>query len=180
MSETSPTTKVVDESTIREIFARLDNREAFFADPEGTWIDRPHYRVFAQSLEMHTRDDVLAWFRGLFDSMPDLHVEVEEVVMAGEPGHERATVRWRFTGTFSGAPYMGIDPTGRRVDFHGIDLLTFEDGRVAANNVYYDQLTFDREIGMLPLEGSSSDKLMLSAFNLVTRGRAAIQERTGR
>ena len=55
----------------------------------------------------------MAWFQGFFDAMPDLHMEVEDVAVAGEPGRERVTVRWRITGTFSGAPYMGIEPTGR-------------------------------------------------------------------
>jgi predicted ester cyclase len=178
MPEPKAPTKVVDEATIREIFARFSSRESFFADPEGTWIDRPHYRVFAQNLEMHTREDVVAWFRALFDAVPDLRVDVEEVVLGGEPGHERATVRWRATGTFSGASYMGLEPTGRRVDIHGIDLLSFEDGRVAGNNIYYDQLTFARQIGMLPPEGSAGDKAMTSAFNLLTKGRAAIRERS--
>ncbi len=178
MPETKPETKVVDEARIREMFSRFDSRESFFADPEGRWIDRPHYRVFAENLEMHTRDEVVAWFRGLFDAVPDLHMDVEEVVVAGEPGHERATVRWRITGTFSGAPYMGIEPTGRPVDIHGMDLLSFEDGRIAGNNVYYDQLTFARQVGVLPSEGSVGEKAMTGAVNLVTKGRAAIRERS--
>jgi ketosteroid isomerase-like protein len=179
MPETKAPTTVTDEAKIRALFARFSSRESFFEDPEGTWIDRPHYRVFAQNVEMHTRDEVVAWFRSLFDAVPDLRVDVEEVVIAGEPGHERATVRWRLTGTFSGAPYMGIEPPGRPMDLRGIDLLTFEDGRVAGNNVYFDQLAFAREIGMLPSEGSIGDKLMLNTFNLAIKGRAAIRERTG-
>ncbi|MBV9425468.1 MAG: ester cyclase [Solirubrobacterales bacterium] len=178
MPETKAQTKVVDEAKIRDVFARFDSRESFFADPEARWIDRPHYRVFAQNLEMRTRDEVVAWFRGLFDAVPDLHMDVEEVVVAGEPGRERATVRWRITGTFSGSPYMGIEPTGRPVDIRGMDLLSFEDGRVAGNNIYYDQLTFARQIGMLPSEGSVGDKAITGAFNLVTKGRAAIRERS--
>jgi steroid delta-isomerase-like uncharacterized protein len=179
MPKTDAATRIMDEATIREIFARFDDRESFFADPEGTWIDRPYYRVFAQNLEMHARDEVVAWFRGLFDAVPDLHMEVEDVVVAGEPGHERVTVRWRLTGTFSGSPYMGIEPTGRPVDIRGMDLLGIEDGRIAGNNVYYDQLTFARQIGMLPPEGSLGDRMMTNAFNLVTKGRAAVRERSG-
>ena len=54
------------------MFGRFNDREAFFADVEGTWIDRPHYRVYPQDLEMNTRDEVVAWFRAFFDSLPDL------------------------------------------------------------------------------------------------------------
>ncbi|MGB0095399.1 MAG: ester cyclase [Solirubrobacteraceae bacterium] len=177
MAETDTAARVVDEDTIRALFARFNDREAFFADPESTWIDRPHYRVFAQDLEMNSRDEIVQWFRGLFDAVPDLHMEVEDVAVAGEPGRERVTVRWHITGTFAGAPYVGIEPTGRPLSLHGMDLIDIESGRVAGNNVYYDQLTFARQIGMLPREGSLGDTLMTSAFNLATKGRAAVRQR---
>jgi steroid delta-isomerase-like uncharacterized protein len=176
MAETETARVIVDEATVRDLFGRFNDREAFFADPEGTWIDRPHYRVFAQNREMNTRDEVVGWFRSLFDAVPDLHMEVEDVAVAGEPGRERVTVRWHITGTFSGAPYVGIEPTGRAIDLRGMDLIHFQDGRVAGNNIYYDQLTFARQIGMLPPEGSFGDRLMTNAFNLVTKGRAAIRQ----
>jgi steroid delta-isomerase-like uncharacterized protein len=178
MAETDTATRVVDEALVRALFARFNDREAFFADPEATWIDRPLYRIFAQDLEMNTREDVVAWFRSFFDAMPDLHMEVEEVVVAGDPGSERVTVRWHITGTFSGAPYMGIEPTGRSIDLRGMDLIHLEDGRVAGNNIYYDQLAFARQIGMLPAEGSLGDRLMTGALNLVTRGRTTVRARS--
>jgi steroid delta-isomerase-like uncharacterized protein len=178
MAETELAATVIDEALIRALFARFNDREAFFADPDGTWVDRPHYRVFAQSLEMHTREEVVAWFRGFFDAVPDLHMDVEDVTIAGEPGRERVTVRWHITGTFSGAPYMGIQPTGRPVDLRGMDLIDVEDGRVAGNNIYYDQLTFARQVGMLPAEGSQGDRLMTGVFNLVTKARAAVRQRS--
>ena len=113
MADTGAATTVVDEETVRALFSTFNDREAFFTDPQATWIDRPHYRIVAQNLEMHAREEVVAWFRSFFDAMPDLHMEVEDVAVAGEPGRERVTVRWRITGTFSGAVYMGIEPTGR-------------------------------------------------------------------
>lgn len=180
MAKSDTAVRVVDESTIRALFARFNDREAFFADPEGTWVDRPHYQVFAQNLEMNTREEVVTWFRGLFDAVPDLRMEVEDVAVAGQPGRERVTVRWRITGTLSGAPYMGIEPTGGRVDLRGMDLIDTEDGRIAGNHVYYDQLSFARQIGMLPPEGSRGDRLMTNAFNLLTKGRATIRERARR
>lgn len=172
--------RVVDEPTVRALFARFDDRQAFFADPAGTWIERPLYRVLAQNREMTTREEVVSWFGELFDAVPDLHMEVEEVVIAGEPGRERVTVRWHITGTFSGSPYVGIEPTGRPVDLRGMDLIDVQDGRVAGNHIYYDQLTFARQIGMLPSEGSLGDRLMTSAFNLVTKARAKVEKRSGR
>lgn len=177
MGQAETATPTIDEALVRALFERFNDRQAFFADPEATWIDRPHYRIFAQDLEMNTREEVVAWFRGFFDAVPDLHMEVEDVVVAGEPGRERVTVRWHVTGTFSGKPYLGIEPTGRPIDLNGMDLIQIEDGRVAGNNVYYDQLAFARQIGMLPPEGSIGDRVMTSALNLVTKGRTRLRSR---
>jgi steroid delta-isomerase-like uncharacterized protein len=177
MGQAEAAIRAIDEADVRELFARFNDRAAFFADPKRTWIDRPHYRVFSQGLEMNTREEVVAWFESFFDAVPDLHMEVEEVVVAGEPGRERVTVRWHVTGTFSGAPYLGIEPTGRPVDLRGMDLIDVEDGRVAANNIYYDQLAFARQAGLLPAEGSIGDRLMTRAFNLATRARSALPGR---
>lgn len=180
MAETEAALQVVDEESVCDLFASFSDRDAFFADPEGTWIDRPRYRIAAQDLAMNSREEVVTWFQGLFDAVPDLHMEVEDVAIAGDPGRERVTVRWRMTGTFSGAPYLGIEPTGRSIDLRGMDLIDIEDGRVAGNNIYYDQLAFARQIGMLPAGGSLGDRLMTRAFNLVTKGRAKVRERSRR
>ena len=128
---------------------------------------------------MSTRAEVIAWFRDLFDALPDLRMAVEEVAMSGEPGRERVTVRWHLTGTFSGASYLGIEPTGRRIDLRGMDLIGVEDRRIATNRIYYDQLTFARQIGMLPAEDSLGDRLMTRAFNLLARSRAKLGKRAG-
>jgi steroid delta-isomerase-like uncharacterized protein len=171
------TSHAIDESYVREVFGRFNDRAAFFADPEGTWIDHPRYRVIPDALEMNTREEVLAWFRAYFDALPDLTMEVEEVVIAGEAGRERVTVRWHVQATFAGAPLMGIEPTGRRVDMRGMDLIEMQDGRVAGNTIYYDGLSLARQIGLLPAAGSAGDQLLTRAFNALTQIRGRIGSR---
>ncbi len=145
------------------------------ADTEGTWIDRPRYRVVPQNLEMTTRDEIVSWFRGFFDLMPDLRVEVEDVVVAGAPGRERVTLRWHLSGTHTGEPFMGIAATGRPIHVCGMDLLDFEAGRLAGNCISFDQLSFAQQAGMLLPEGSLRDRLLIRAFNFVVRGRAGLR-----
>ena len=74
-------------------------------------------------------------------------------------------------GHFTGAPFMDIEPTGRRVDIRGVDLLEIEDGQIVSNAAYYDGAAFARQVGMLPSEGSGADRAMKGAFNAVTRLR---------
>ena len=167
--------RFVDEQVLREMFGRFNDRRAFFADPEGSWIERPRYRVIPQNLEMNTRAEVLSFFGGFFDSLPDLHVEVEDVVVAGQPGRERATLRWHLVGTHTGEPFMGIAATGSAVELCGMDLLDFENGRIAGNCIYFDQLGFARQVGMLPPERSRRDRLLTGAFNLTVRARRLLR-----
>src|SRR5688572_28938416 len=49
------------------------------------------------------------------DAFPDLHVDVEDVLVDGD----RSAVRFTFSGTHE-RPYIGFEPTGKRVLFKGI------------------------------------------------------------
>jgi hypothetical protein len=41
-----------------------------------------------------------------------------------------------------------------------MDLIDFQDRRVAANAIYYDGLSFARQVGLLPAAGSLADRMM--------------------
>lgn len=45
---------------------------------------------------------------------------------------------------------------------------------VRHNTIYYDGLAFARQIGLLPREGSATDKAMTAAFNASTDIRARL------
>src|SRR5204862_1441422 len=71
------------------------------------------------------------WFgEMLFRAFPDLAMEVVDMVAYGE----KAAVRWRATGTFTGpVRFEGLDPTGGRMEIEGLDLLTILDGLIREN-----------------------------------------------
>lgn len=117
--------------------------------------------------------EVERFFGELFAAVPDCEMTVERVVADSS----RAAVEWRMTGTFSGAPFQGIDPTGRRLELRGIDLLEVEDGEIKRNTVHYDGASFARQLGLLPPRDSGAERAMKSAFNAVTRIRKAVNER---
>jgi hydroxyacylglutathione hydrolase len=110
-------------------------------------------------------EDVRTFFAQTFEAMPDMRFEVLDVVAA----RNQAAVRWHATGTFCGAPFEGIEPTGARIELEGIDMLTVEDGKIQHNNAYYDSGQFARAVGLLPPQDSPTERRMASAFNLRTR-----------
>ena len=85
-------------------------------------------------------------------------------------------MQWRATGTFTGAPFQGIEPTGRRIELRGTDCLEIDDdGKITRNTAAYDGAAFARGIGMLPPENSGAEKAMRGAFNAVTKLRKAVE-----
>jgi steroid delta-isomerase-like uncharacterized protein len=165
---TAPT---ANEQRARDIFRRLfDDRD--LTDPGSFWADGLAARLHALDLTLHGPDGMAGFFTSLFAAVPDFSMEIEEVV-AHEHG---ATIRWRARGTFDGAPWQGIEATGSRVDLPGVDVMHFDaEGRVAANEVYYDGAEFARQIGMLPNRGSAADRAVLGAFNAATKARRRLR-----
>lgn len=119
------------------------------------------------------RDEVRSYFASLFAAVPDLHIDV--VNIAG--GGNTVLVRWHLTGTFSGAPWMGIEPTGSHLEIDGADCFIVRDGKIAENFVVYDQLRFARQIELLPPEGSLVDRMLLKSFNVRTRLRTRLRRK---
>jgi steroid delta-isomerase-like uncharacterized protein len=113
---------------------------------------------------------VRAFFEQLFAAVPDLSLTPVRILA----GDDHATVQWRMTGTFSGSPFEGVHPTGRRVELKGVDVMHIVDGLLVDNTIYYDGLSFTRQIGMLPDAGSRGDRAMVAAFNAQTDLRSKL------
>src|ERR671911_550678 len=89
----------------------------------------------------------------------------------------RKAVERRVEGTFDGAPYMGLEPTGSHVELRGIDLIELENGQITSLTAYFDSSSYARQIGLLPADGSGTDRAMKTAFNAATKLRRAVAER---
>jgi steroid delta-isomerase-like uncharacterized protein len=161
--------KAVEEK-VRAYFEAMDNRDA--AAMVSHWREDGVEDVVPVGI-MRGRDELREFFASMFAAMPDARTTVTRLVA----GEQSCAVEWRIEGTFDGAPYMGIEPTGKRVEIRGFDLIEVEDGELASNTAYFDGAGFARQIGMLPADGSGADRAMKSAFNAVTKLRRAVAER---
>ena len=122
---------------------------------------------------MRGRRQIEELFRELFAATPDLETTVLRVVA----GDKQAAVEWRMRGTFDGAPFQGIEPTGKPVEMRGLDMLEVEDGKIRSITGYYDGAEYARQIGMLPPQDSGAERAITTAFNTVTKLRRAVNER---
>ncbi len=79
----------------------------------------------------------------LHKGLPDLRVEVEDIFASGD----RVVVREVNRGTHTG-PLLGVQPTGRRIEFSGINIYRVEDGRVAETWQHIDWHGALRQLGV--------------------------------
>ena len=115
---------------------------------------------------------IKGYFSGLYAAVPDFRIKVERI----SSDESATTVQWRATGTFNGAPFQGIEPTGRSIDIRGVDVIEWDDdGTIKHNDIYYDGAEFARQVGMLPPRDSAADRAITAAFNGATKLRARLQ-----
>jgi hypothetical protein len=95
-------------------------------------------------------------------------------------GEGVVAVEWRNSAIFSGSPFQGVLPTGRRIELRGCDCVEVQDGLIVRNTAYYDGAAMARGIGLLPPQDSGAERMMREAFNGVTRLRRALRARRSR
>jgi ketosteroid isomerase-like protein len=144
---------------------------------ERVWDDHSVQVFIPLQLEVVGAPALRVFFAELFTAMPDLRFVPEAI----HPVDEHTAIgQWWLMGRFSGGPFQGIEPTGRRMQLRGIDVMRFDEGHLRSNETYYDGLSFARQVGLLPPARSAADRAMLAAFNTRTRVRGAMQRRRGR
>ena len=116
------------------------------------------------------RDELRGFLSELFAAMPDASTTITRLIA----GEQDCAVEWRLEGTFNGAPFMGIEPTGSRVELREVSVVDLKDGQIVGITAYFDGASYARQIRMLPPDGSGADRAMKSAFNAVTKLRRAV------
>lgn len=77
-------------------------------------------------------------------AVPDLKVEVQEMMLVGD----RVVGRLRFTGHYTGS-FQGKEGDGRPVDFIATDIYRVANGRIAENWHIEDNLTLLQQLGVV-------------------------------
>ena len=62
---------------------------------------------------------------------------------------DKLVKHWKFKGKHSGV-FFGIQPTGRQVDIDGVTLVRMENGKIAEERDFFDNLEFYQQLGLIP------------------------------
>src|SRR5271166_4831198 len=151
------------EAVARRYFEAIDARDLDLA--VSLWAEGGRENVRGQ-VDVAAPDGVRAFIGELLGALPDLSMQVVSTTTEGE----RCGVQWRLTGTFAGPGQFGaIAPSGMPVELEGFDLLTMRDGLIESNDAFTDSMTFARQVGLMPAQGSGAEARMAQAFNAKTR-----------
>lgn len=86
----------------------------------------------------------LAASKGFHRAVPDVHADVEQMIVSGD----RVVTHLRFTGHFTGT-FNGVQGKGQAVNFIATDIYRVRDGKITDNWHLEDNLTFLQQLGMV-------------------------------
>jgi steroid delta-isomerase-like uncharacterized protein len=93
-------------------------------------------------------DEVREHIGAIFDTWPDIHFEGRQVYARDGV----VTQEWTATATHTNTMRRGdlvAEPTGKTIEWRGVDVIPFEDGLVKRKDVYSDSVSILRQVGLL-------------------------------
>lgn len=134
---------------------QLDAVKTFYerfgaGDMEGaSEVFTPDVETVTPPQSMTGRDAYQAYGGVFKKAFPDARMVIGSTIESGDT----VAVEARFTGTHTAplaSPQGEIPATGRSLDLPFVDLFRFEGGLIASHHVYYDQMTFMVQLGLMP------------------------------
>jgi steroid delta-isomerase-like uncharacterized protein len=93
------------------------------------------------------KDAIRSAITGIFGVFPDLSFEARSQYLR----EDLVVQEWTARGTHEGPMNrsgMTIEPTGRTVEYRGMDIIPIRNGMVARKDVYSDGVTLLRQLGL--------------------------------
>jgi predicted ester cyclase len=87
---------------------------------------------------------VLEASKNFRDAIPDLKAEIEELLVV----HDRAVVRYSFTGHFTGR-FKDLKGDGREISFRAVDIYRVQNGQISDNWHLEDNLSLMQQLGVV-------------------------------
>ena len=105
--------------------------------------------VLPGGITLRGREQVGQYTQAMWAAFPDATLTFRQQILS----NDGAATEVVFSGTHTGpmnTPTGPLPPTGKRVNVHSVSILRFEDGRIASEHVYMDQLELMTQLGLAP------------------------------
>ncbi|MFI8100583.1 ester cyclase [Streptomyces sp. NPDC086023] len=100
--------------------------------------------------ELRGRDEIVEYFRQMMDAMPDGTFEYLYTHEVGDTAADEGFYRGRNTGPLELPSGELLPATHKEVRIRGVDFATAADGKIVNYRLYFDQLEFLDQLGLLP------------------------------
>ncbi|MFI0270649.1 ester cyclase [Streptomyces luteogriseus] len=102
--------------------------------------------------ELRGRDSIVAYRRTMTEAVPGATFEVLHSYEAGDTAIDEGIYRGRNTGPLELPNGETLPPTQKEVRIRGVDIATVRDGRIVDYRLYFDEMDFLGQLGLLPDE----------------------------
>jgi steroid delta-isomerase-like uncharacterized protein len=93
-------------------------------------------------------EEALAHIAGIFDAWPDIEFRTRRLYVR----EDLVVQEWTANATHTRPMRRGelvAEPSGKRVEWEGMDIIPFEGGKVKRKDVYSDSVSILRQVGLL-------------------------------
>ncbi len=93
-------------------------------------------------------EQALAHIARIFESWPDIEFQTRRLYVR----EDLVVQEWTARATHVKALQRGeivAEPTGKRIEWQGMDVIPFQDGKVKRKDVYSDSVSILRQVGLL-------------------------------
>ena len=101
----------------------------------------PDWHAGDFTLEQNKQFDIMSW-----NAFPDVKVTILDMVAEGD----KVAYIVNVTGTHTGGPYMGIQPTGKKIDGTNTWIVRIVDNKIVEHKGTGDFLSPLHQLGVLP------------------------------
>ncbi|MFC8241179.1 ester cyclase [Streptomyces chartreusis] len=105
--------------------------------------------------ELHGRDDIAAYWRQMTEAVPDGSYESVHAYEVGNTAIDEGVFTGKNTGPIQLPTGETLPPTQKEIRIRGVDFATVDDdGRIVDYRLYFDEMEFLGQLGLLPDEPS--------------------------
>ncbi|MFF7732317.1 MULTISPECIES: nuclear transport factor 2 family protein [unclassified Streptomyces] len=100
--------------------------------------------------ELRGRESIVAYWRTMTEAVPGATFEVLHSYEAGDTAIDEGIYRGRNTGPLELPNGETLPPTQKEIRIRGVDIATVRDGRIVDYRLYFDEMDFLGQLGLLP------------------------------
>lgn len=105
--------------------------------------------------EIRGRDNIVEYWRQMTEAVPEATFETLHAYEAGDTAIDEGFFSGRNTGPIQLPTGETLPATQKEVRIRGVDIATVKDGRIVDYRLYFDEMEFLGQLGLLPDDETS-------------------------